>query len=172
MNNEQASGESATQNQDEDAPEQDKCGSDSESDIQYPQDTGASRKRFKRGSVSSESSDTIIIGDTNSDGESSDTMTVGHEEGANLINFLPTKSQWQREKSTIFGVSVKNVYECGRKRKITISAEPVKLVNMRGDGNCLFRAFSFVISGVQSYHRQIREKLVTFMEENACLLRG
>ena len=60
-NNEQASGESATQNQDEDAPEQDKCGSDSESDIQYPRDTGASRKRFKRGSVSSESSDTIII---------------------------------------------------------------------------------------------------------------
>ena len=74
-------------------------------------------------------------------------MTVGHEEGANLINFLPTKSQWQREKSTTFGVSVKNVYECGRKRKIKISAEPVKLVNMRGDGNCLFRAFSFVISG-------------------------
>ena len=48
LNNEQASGESATQNQDEDAPEQDKCGSDSESDIQYPQDTGASRKRFRK----------------------------------------------------------------------------------------------------------------------------
>ena len=82
--------------------------------------------------IAREPLDTIIIGDTNSDRESSDTMTVGHEEGANLINFLPTKSQWQREKSKIFGVSVKNVYECGRKRKIKISAEPVKLVNMRG----------------------------------------
>ena len=67
---------------------------------------------------------------------------------------------------------MKNVYERGRKRKIKISAEPVKLVNMQGDGNCLFRAFSFVISGVQSYHRKIREKLVTFMEENACLFKG
>ena len=40
---------------------------------------------------------------------------------------------------------------------------------MRGDGNCLFRAFSFISFGVQSYHKSVKVTLVSFMEENQIL---
>ena len=40
---------------------------------------------------------------------------------------------------------------------------------MRGDENCLFRAFSFISFGVQSYHKSVKETLVSFMEENQIL---
>lgn len=53
-----------------------------------------------------------------------------------------------------------------RKRKMKITAEPGKIANMRGDGNCLFRAFSFIVFGVQTFHKCVREKLVSFMEDN------
>ena len=40
---------------------------------------------------------------------------------------------------------------------------------MRGDENCLFRALSFISFGVQSYHKSVKETLVSFMEENQIL---
>jgi len=37
---------------------------------------------------------------------------------------------------------------------------------MRGDGNCLFRTFSYVLFGVQSYHDIVRDKVVDFIKQN------
>ena len=64
---------------------------------------------------------------------------------------------------------MKNINDVGKRRKIKITAEPGKVALMRGDGNCLFRAFSFNLFGVQSYHKSVRETLVFFMEENQIL---
>ena len=33
-----------------------------------------------------------------------------------------------------------------------------------GDGNCLFRALSYVITGQQFYHAQIRHKIINHMK--------
>lgn len=50
-----------------------------------------------------------------------------------------------------------------------ITAEPGKVANMR-DGNCLFRAFScFILFVIQSFHKRVRETLVSLMEENKIL---
>jgi hypothetical protein len=97
-------------------------------------------------------------GDDNENGkdgdgsESCDSIIVEHKEGNKVVGFFPT---WQETKSAIFDVQVKNVNESGRRRKIKITVEPRKIGNMRGDGHCLFRAFS----GVQSYHKQMQYKL-------------
>ncbi len=37
--------------------------------------------------------------------------------------------------------------------------------SINGDGDCLFRALSFVITGRQSYYRSIRQKIVSHMKE-------
>ena len=42
---------------------------------------------------------------------------------------------------------------------------PSKLYNIVCDGNCLFRALSYAITGRQVYHKQIRQKIVQHMRE-------
>lgn len=99
----------------------------------------------------------------------SDPIIVWGYEGNTMVNFFPTDEQWQKTKSLIFDIHVKNINDNGRKRKMKITAEPGKIANMRGDGNCLFRAFSFIVFGVQTFHKCVREKLVSFMEDNKVL---
>lgn len=99
----------------------------------------------------------------------SDPIIVGGYEGNTMVNFSPTDEQWQKTKSLIFDIHVKNINDNGRKRKMKITAEPGKIAKMRGDGNCLFRAFSFIVFGVQTFHKCVREKLVSFMEGNKFL---
>ena len=41
---------------------------------------------------------------------------------------------------------------------------------IQGDGNCLFRALSYVITGVQSYHSVVRHKILDHMKEIEVLL--
>ena len=44
--------------------------------------------------------------------------------------------------------------------------KPSKLYRIVGDGNCLFRALSYAITGRQNYHSLIREKIVQHMRHN------
>ena len=41
--------------------------------------------------------------------------------------------------------------------------QPSKLIHILGDGNCLFRAFSYVITGRQVYHTKVREQIINHM---------
>lgn len=43
---------------------------------------------------------------------------------------------------------------------------------MRGDGNCLFRTFSYILFGVQSYHNDVRNKVEDFMKKNKHVLKN
>ena len=54
----------------------------------------------------------------------SDPTVVGQYEGKTLVDFIPTGEQWQKEKSVIFNVKVKNINDNGKRRKIKITAEP------------------------------------------------
>ena len=42
--------------------------------------------------------------------------------------------------------------------------DPIKLFNINGDGNCLFRSFSYAITGRQNYHRLIRIRIIDHMK--------
>lgn len=41
---------------------------------------------------------------------------------------------------------------------------PIKLFNIKGDGNCLFRSFSYVITGRQNYHSLIGKRILLHMK--------
>lgn len=41
--------------------------------------------------------------------------------------------------------------------------EPSKVFRILGDGNCLFRALSYVITGRQVYHAEVRNKIISHM---------
>ena len=42
--------------------------------------------------------------------------------------------------------------------------DPIKIFSINGDGNCLFRSFSYAITGRQNYQRLIRKKIVDYMK--------
>ena len=48
--------------------------------------------------------------------------------------------------------------------------QPSKLLHILGDGNCLFRAFSYVITGRQTYHMKLREQIINHMRDIETLL--
>lgn len=48
-----------------------------------------------------------------------------------------------------------------------LASQNRKLIQIKGDGNCLFRALSLVVYGSEMYHSKIRELLVNFVRSNA-----
>ena len=51
-----------------------------------------------------------------------------------------------------------------RPRKSNVLGPPSEKCSIVGDGNCLFRALSYVITGRQSYHKTIRAKIIEHMK--------
>ena len=49
---------------------------------------------------------------------------------------------------------------------IPITAAPQEMVSMRGDGSCLFRSFSYLLTGAQSDHRIVRQAVVEYITTN------
>lgn len=49
-------------------------------------------------------------------------------------------------------------------RETKILGPPLKKYSIIGDGNCLFRALSYVITGRQMYHNIIRSKVIEHMK--------
>jgi len=45
--------------------------------------------------------------------------------------------------------------------------QPWRIYNIRGDGNCYFRVISFILTGVESNHLVVRDRVVRHMESAA-----
>ena len=58
-----------------------------------------------------------------------------------------------------------------RQRTPKLLTTPTNLHQILGDGNCLFRAPSYVITGRQVYHYLVRQKIVSHMRDIENLLR-
>ena len=58
-----------------------------------------------------------------------------------------------------------------RQRTPKLLTTPTNLHQILGDGNCLFRALSYVITGRQVYHYLVRQKIVSHMRDIENLLR-
>ncbi|XP_071943839.1 uncharacterized protein [Antedon mediterranea] len=80
--------------------------------------------------------------------------------------FFPVDANWQLEKAAPFGINVKNFHKTHLKCEMDKAARPTKVVNMRGDGNCLFRALSYILFGVQNYHVVVRDYILNYMSMN------
>ena len=47
-----------------------------------------------------------------------------------------------------------------------LNSKELSLIEIKADGNCLFRAVAFQLYGSDFYHLQVRRKVVQFMENN------
>lgn len=96
-----------------------------------------------------------------------------NSEPRSRILFYPTDNEWQVRNAAQFDHQVKQFLKIGRRRvrHVNVNAIPTVTASMRGDGNCLFRTFSYILFGVQSYHNDVRNKVVDFMKKNKHVLK-
>ena len=72
---------------------------------------------------------------------------------------------WQRNACSRMGLQFRKRFQCqtGGRDVILTCPNSETLHNVAGDGNCLFRAFSYVITGSEHQHIAIRNALVSYM---------
>jgi hypothetical protein len=87
-----------------------------------------------------------------------DSESVSSTEVVNLPPFNPVTMAWQIEKCDFFNIqlSQKNNSSSNTRRQPLNFSRPDETQNILGDGNCFFRALSFVITGSQSNHAYTR----------------
>lgn len=72
---------------------------------------------------------------------------------------------WQRNACNRMGLQFREVFQCQRGGTNVILTRPnsATLHNVGGDGNCLFRSLSYVITGSEQQHLEVRTALVSYM---------
>lgn len=73
--------------------------------------------------------------------------------------FNPVGKHWQRAKCRALRLEYKRSLESDV--KIKVLSHPYKIQKIIGDGNCLFRAFSYAVTGTEEQHLTIRQNIVT-----------
>ena len=63
---------------------------------------------------------------------------------------------------------------CHRLKQSKPLGTPSKLIQILGDGNCLFRAFSYAVTGKQIYYTRNRAQIINHMNSSldSCLVNG
>ena len=94
-----------------------------------------------------------------------DSESVSSTKVVNLPLFNPVTMAWQIEKCDSFNIqlSQKNNSLSSTRRQPLNFSRPDETQNILGDGNCFFRALSFVITGSQSNHAYIRNAVIQHM---------
>ena len=89
------------------------------------------------------------------------TMEVASTNDANVrIPFLPVNEIWQRQMCEFFKIDLCNVLPLS---SAEIAGIPSKTRPIRGDGNCFYRAISYLVSGTEEHHNVIRGFLLQHM---------
>ncbi len=76
------------------------------------------------------------------------------------IPFLPLNEIWQRERCELFQISQRNVL---RLSSAEIAGMPSLTRTNKADGNCFYRAISYLVSGTEGNHNIIRGFLLQHM---------
>ena len=79
--------------------------------------------------------------------------------------YYQVDENWQRNACNRMGLHFVQTFQCQSGGADVILTRPDlrTLRNVRGDGNCLFRAMSYVITGCESQHMEIRNSILTYM---------
>ena len=72
---------------------------------------------------------------------------------------------WQRNTCIRMGLAFREVFQCqsGGTNIVLTRPDMTTLRNTYGDGNCLFRAFSYIITGSENQHLEVRDALLSYM---------
>ena len=96
-------------------------------------------------------------------------VTDSNENSSGIFPFNPIDKTTQKNLSTLLNLPLTDYVLHCHDVKLLLH-EPSKVHPILGDGNCLFRALSYVITGTQSYHADIRSKIIQHMIEIENLL--
>jgi len=86
-----------------------------------------------------------------------------------LINFNPLPLNEMINKINLIKKDIQNVKRPNYQNSVfnlKRTTPPNKLINPKGDGNCLFRCFSLILTGIEMYHKEIREAICNYMEKD------
>ena len=91
-------------------------------------------------------------------------LDIHHLHSDNPI-IAPITTEWQKERCNLLGIQFQqptdqNSTMAGQKLR---DFEPLKCDTIEGDGNCLFRCLSKVISGSEEYHAKVRGEICRYM---------
>ena len=91
-----------------------------------------------------------------------------------MFRFYPVDSEGQREFCNQLGLQYCNPNRFGRggPNRILTCPNIATIRSIEGDGNCLFRAFSLIITDSQDQHMEIRQIIITHMYTLAPYLLG
>ena len=77
--------------------------------------------------------------------------------------FYSVDEQWQRDKCNFLGLPFHSPNGVSRGAPDLVLTQIDSTQRIRGDGNCLFRCFSYLITGSENYHFEIRSRLIEHM---------
>ena len=94
------------------------------------------------------------------------------KDGVWPFQFHSVDQQWQRNACSTLGIDFiqPNGLSPGGPTVPLTRPDPKDIVQISGDGNCMFRAFSYIISGSQNHHMKVREAILKHMEKIAPLM--
>lgn len=108
------------------------------------------------------------------DKEDEEEIEVAYSTPFDTLTFTPVCEDWQKFHSS----QLKLEYVCSNginhglgTRTIGIS-QPLKTSPIESDGNCLFRAFSHILTGSQESHGEVRAIIISFILKNASLFKS
>ena len=99
------------------------------------------------------------------DGTDSELAITGVYTDNSHFKYNPVDVEWQLRVCRLLGLGF-----CGPNRIIPGSpnaplANPVGFKNIRGDGNCMFRSLSFIITGSEDQHMHVRRAIIRHMRD-------
>ena len=92
--------------------------------------------------------------------------------GATVYKFLPIDLSWQMMKAGQLSLQIHSVVQGNKSSKNQQIGNPLELKRTIPDGNCFFRAISYIISGCEEKHVAVREAIVHHMLTLGCKLKS
>ena len=86
-------------------------------------------------------------------------IVASHSQQA--IEFSAVDHFWQGRMCNQFSLQL--VHPLVASKTIAAAGQPKVIHQIRGDGNCFFRTISFVITGSENYHQEVRALIVSHM---------
>ena len=80
--------------------------------------------------------------------------------------------QWQCDACVLIGLNYEGSNAMEKGGACNPLSPPQKIKPIQGDGNCMFRALSYVITGSEKHHLQVRANIFEHMESIASLILG
>lgn len=79
------------------------------------------------------------------------------EDNSTIFIFNPPDWRWQKNKATELGLPIEQILWNKQSpwHLFTVDTPPKACQPVSGDGNCLFRAFSYWITGSENYHMNV-----------------